>query len=73
MLVCLCEGVSRQEIERARDQGATTVDELARACGAGSGCGGCHEALRCILAAPRAGEPPAPARLPARVGPAPPG
>jgi bacterioferritin-associated ferredoxin len=52
-IICVCERVTRDEIEAARDRGATSLVELARTCGAGSGCGACHGELREILASPR--------------------
>ena len=51
-LVCICERVTREEIEAARERGATTIAQLASACGAGSGCGECHAELRQILCTP---------------------
>lgn len=50
MVVCLCAGVTEREVEEVRDQGAATIEQLTRMCGAGSGCGGCWETLRHILA-----------------------
>ena len=50
--VCVCERVTRDEIEAARDRGATTIAQLTRMCGAGAGCGECHAELRQILSTP---------------------
>lgn len=47
--VCLCNGVSDRKVRKAIARGATTVDELARTCGAGSGCGGCRPELEQLL------------------------
>ena len=41
MLVCHCHAVSDREIVRCVRDGATTRQRLAKACGAGSVCGGC--------------------------------
>ena len=49
MYVCLCRGVSDRKVRKAISRGATTVDEIARTCGAGSGCGGCHPELQALL------------------------
>ena len=39
--VCLCKGISRATIKKAINNGATTVVEIQKATGAGSGaCGG---------------------------------
>ncbi len=42
MIVCLCKNVSSRAIEGCIDEGATTVAEVGRGCGAGTDCGGCH-------------------------------
>lgn len=50
MIVCHCFGVSERAIRRAARSGAVTADLVARACGAGSGCGGCRGTVQEILA-----------------------
>ena len=45
MYVCLCEGVTDQVVRSAIAQGATTVEQLTAACGAGARCGGCRPEL----------------------------
>ncbi|HET7827180.1 MAG TPA: (2Fe-2S)-binding protein [Anaeromyxobacter sp.] len=52
MIVCLCEVVSDRAIRAAREAGAHTVEAMAAATGAGSGCGCCHGAIAKILAEP---------------------
>ena len=49
MMVCLCHGVSERRVRREIEHGATTVDELAARCGAGSCCYGCHPVLDELL------------------------
>lgn len=49
MIICLCEGTSDRQVERAAKEGATTVKEISRACGAGAGCGMCHRSIREII------------------------
>jgi bacterioferritin-associated ferredoxin len=49
MLVCLCRGVSDREVQRAILRGASTLKEVARACGAGLDCGSCRDLLRSLL------------------------
>ena len=49
MYVCLCRGVSDRKVRKAISRGATTVEEIARTCGAGSGCGGCRPELQALL------------------------
>ncbi len=49
MYVCLCEGVTDRTVHKAIARGARTVDEIAVACGAGSGCGGCWHELQELL------------------------
>ncbi len=41
MIVCHCEAVSDRQIRKAVRKGASTMDEVAEACGVGAGCGGC--------------------------------
>jgi bacterioferritin-associated ferredoxin len=49
MVVCLCNGVPARRIRRAIDAGATTVDEVTAACGAGSCCHGCHPTIEDLI------------------------
>jgi bacterioferritin-associated ferredoxin len=42
MVVCLCKNVSNRTIDTVIEDGATTIEEIGRACGAGTDCGGCH-------------------------------
>ena len=51
MIVCHCQGVNDHKVRRVVDTGAHTVDEIARACGAGARCGGCWPLLMDILEA----------------------
>jgi bacterioferritin-associated ferredoxin len=50
MLVCHCKRVSDRVIRAAIGTGASCRDSIGRACGAGTGCGGCHPRLDAILA-----------------------
>jgi bacterioferritin-associated ferredoxin len=52
MIVCLCKVVSDRAIRAARDAGAHTLEAVADATGAGSGCGCCQGTIRKILAEP---------------------
>lgn len=54
MLVCLCNRVSEQTVRRAVEEGAESVSDLARACGAGADCGACWDDLRSLLLQGRA-------------------
>jgi bacterioferritin-associated ferredoxin len=69
VIVCHCYGVSDRAIRRAARSGAVTTDLVARACGAGTGCGGCrgtvHEILASELAAASAAAPTTSAEAPA--------
>jgi bacterioferritin-associated ferredoxin len=51
MLVCLCHPTTDRDVDTAIDDGARTVQDLARRCGAGTGCGGCVDELRERLSA----------------------
>jgi bacterioferritin-associated ferredoxin len=53
MFVCLCNGVTSQVVADAIAGGATTTNQIAAACGAGSDCGRCRRTLRKLLGAPR--------------------
>jgi bacterioferritin-associated ferredoxin len=52
MIVCLCEVVSDRALRAARDAGADTLEAVAGATGAGTGCGCCHGTIAKILAEP---------------------
>jgi bacterioferritin-associated ferredoxin len=71
VIVCHCYGVSDRAIRRAVRAGAVTADLVARACGAGSGCGGCRGAVQEILTAERAAASAAAPAAPAAEAPAP--
>jgi bacterioferritin-associated ferredoxin len=49
MIICLCEGVSEREVNQAIKEGARSIRDIRRACGAGGGCGGCHDQLLELL------------------------
>ncbi len=53
MLVCHCHRVCDRAIRDCIDSGARSVEDVGRACGAGTGCGGCQPAIGALLA----GEP----------------
>ena len=50
MFVCLCLGVTSQEVTDAVSNGASTSKEVAKMCGAGSECGRCRRTVRAIIA-----------------------
>ena len=56
MIVCLCSGVSERGVRALVVAGATTVSDVARACGAGADCGACARALATLIADARACE-----------------
>ena len=49
MIVCLCKAVSSSTVRRVIDEGAMTSDDVGRACGAGTDCGGCRGAIDDLL------------------------
>jgi len=59
LIVCSCYAVTDREIRRLAREGARSPRQLAKACGAGSACGGCRPSVRAILAeaAPAPAEP----------------
>jgi bacterioferritin-associated ferredoxin len=53
VIVCHCKGVSDRAIRKAVRAGACTHRDVARACQAGSRCGGCVNAVSEILESER--------------------
>ncbi len=49
MILCLCRGVSDHIVERLIVEGAETVADVERACGAGGDCGACGELLHALV------------------------
>ena len=49
VMVCLCAGVTDQEIAALAADGATTLGEITRRCGAGRSCPPCQEEIESIL------------------------
>ncbi|HVU03133.1 MAG TPA: (2Fe-2S)-binding protein [Polyangiaceae bacterium] len=43
MLVCHCRAVTDRTIREAVRGGACSIEAVGDTCGAGTGCGGCHE------------------------------
>ena len=54
MIVCLCANVSERKLVETIAAGASTVKEVGRRCGAGTGCGACKPLIRECLARCRA-------------------
>ena len=62
MIVCQCRRISDRHVRDAVERGASNLVDLARDCGAGSDCSGCHETLEALLGErnftlPQAGDP----------------
>jgi NAD(P)H-nitrite reductase large subunit len=49
MIVCHCYCVSDREIRKCAREGAQDLAAVGRACGAGTGCGGCRPEVADIL------------------------
>lgn len=49
MIVCHCRRVSDRQIRKVVREGASSVGEVARACGAATGCGGCATVVHEIV------------------------
>jgi bacterioferritin-associated ferredoxin len=49
VILCLCRAVSDRTVRLVVHAGAQSVADVADACGAGAGCGSCHEAIAGIL------------------------
>ena len=50
MYVCICHGVTENEVHAEICTGARTAEEIGARCGAGTGCGMCVEKLGALLA-----------------------
>jgi bacterioferritin-associated ferredoxin len=62
MYVCLCVGVSSKTVADAVAAGATTSNQVAAACGAGTECGRCRRTVRAIIDSRRGGAASPPVR-----------
>ncbi len=49
MYVCLCRGITDQQIREAIQDGAQSVMDVAQRLGAGTGCGGCLEYTQALI------------------------
>ena len=49
MIVCNCHGTTDREVREAARTGAASCEEVARSCGAGTGCKGCLGTIRQLL------------------------
>ena len=49
MIVCLCLAVSDRTIEAVLAKGASSVEAVGAACGAGTECGSCQPALQRMI------------------------
>jgi bacterioferritin-associated ferredoxin len=49
MFVCVCHAVTDTEVTRAIEGGASTREQVTRACGAGGDCGACHEHIEDMI------------------------
>ncbi|MDP9396975.1 MAG: (2Fe-2S)-binding protein [Actinomycetota bacterium] len=56
MYVCICYAVTEQEVAAHVTAGAADREALGAACGAGTGCGSCHERLALLLGFLRRGQ-----------------
>lgn len=61
MIVCHCNGVSDRTIRRVAREGSASVADVGFACGAGTCCGGCIDAIRQIIHSESSGRKDAPA------------
>jgi bacterioferritin-associated ferredoxin len=51
MYACLCQGVTERKVRHAIACGASTIEQIGEACGAGTRCGGCWPVLDEMLRA----------------------
>ena len=55
MYVCICNGVTDNDIRQAAEAGCRTMSELTMRTGAGASCGSCVELATQVLTEARAG------------------
>jgi len=51
MILCICKNVSDTRVRQAIVDGAETLDEVGRACRAGTDCGACVDEIEDLLSA----------------------
>jgi bacterioferritin-associated ferredoxin len=49
MVVCLCQGVSEKTVRASIATGACTRQQVTATCGAGDGCGTCHQTIKAMI------------------------
>ncbi len=49
MFACICRAVTCDEVGMAVDEGAATVEAVAEATGAGTGCGTCRDRIASMI------------------------
>jgi len=49
VLICSCKAVTERTVRAAIADGADTIAEVGRRCGAGTKCGGCHLLIEELL------------------------
>jgi bacterioferritin-associated ferredoxin len=49
VLICSCKNVSERTVRAAIADGAASVEDVGRRCGAGTQCGGCHLLIEELL------------------------
>jgi bacterioferritin-associated ferredoxin len=49
MYVCLCKGINNRTLRRVIVEGARSVDEVGRRCGAGTACGSCRSDIASLI------------------------
>jgi bacterioferritin-associated ferredoxin len=57
MIVCICKRVTDRQVNSAIIEGASTVEEVGRACKAGTGCGACTEQIQDMIDCSRCDHP----------------
>jgi len=49
MIVCVCHGIPCKKIRAVIREGAESVDAVGAACGAGTDCGACRDAIEDLI------------------------
>ena len=67
VIVCHCQGISERTIRKTVREGASSVRQVARSCGAARMCGGCRPAVRKLVEEETAADGGAPITVPGAV------
>ncbi len=56
MIVCFCIATTEREISEVIESGANSLEQVGHGCGAGTGCGSCHDYIAEMLSKRQQGQ-----------------